>query len=77
MAEPTEVAGEAGQHGLRFGIAEAHVVLENLHTLRREHEPGVENPAVRDVARRQRVERRSHRALHDLPHDVGAGDGNG
>ena len=33
------VRSQPGQHDLRLGIAEAHVVLEDLRTLGREHEP--------------------------------------
>ena len=45
------------EHGLRLGVAEAHVELEDLEPFRREHQPRVEHAAVRDVALRGRAGR--------------------
>ena len=47
-----EVARRPGQHDLRLGVAEPHVVLDDLRAVGREHEPRVEHAAVVDVAQR-------------------------
>ena len=52
-----QVAAQPGQHDLGLGIAEAHVVLEHLGPVGREHEPGVEHAPVVDAPAAQRGER--------------------
>ena len=51
------------QH-LAFGIAEAHVVFENLGSIRGEHQPGIEHAAERGAARLHGPQRRQHDLVH-------------
>jgi hypothetical protein len=43
-----QIAVEAGEQGLRLGIAEAAVVLEHSRPVVRQHQPGEENADERD-----------------------------
>ena len=46
------------QHGLRLGVAEAHVELEHLRAVGGQHQPGVEDAVERRAARAQLVDDR-------------------
>ena len=52
---------EAGQHDLGLRVAEAHVVLDELRAVGREHQPGVQHAAVVDAEPGQVSERRRRR----------------
>ena len=51
-----EVGGEAQEHHLAVGVAEADVVLDELRALVGDHQPGVEQPSVVDAASAELVQ---------------------
>ncbi len=53
------------KHGLGLGIAEARVDLEHHRARGREHEPDVEDPAIRDAARAERFQEWVHHPPRD------------
>ena len=55
------VAGQQRQHDLGLGIAEAHVVLNDLGAVVPQHEAGVEHAPVVDAPAAQRGDQRLHR----------------
>ena len=63
-----QVAREPRHHHLALRVAEADVVLDDLRTVRGEHESGVEHAPVLDVERREPGEGGRDRPLHDLLH---------
>ena len=62
-----EIGFQARQQHLRFRIAEAGIVLDELRALRREHQARIENAGIGRAARPHAGERR----LDDLAHDAG------
>ena len=65
------VVGQEWEHHLSLGIPEAHVVLNDLGTVRRQHEAGVEHAPVVDAATPQLGDQRQDGRVHDAVHRLG------
>ena len=70
-----QVARQPGQDDLGLGVTEAHVVLEHLGPVGRQHEPGVQDTPVVDALGPQGGEGRCHRARHHRLDNVVTGHG--
>ena len=59
------VGGQQREHDLGLGVAEAHVVLNDLGAVGGQHEPGVEHAAVVDAAAAQLLDQRQDGGVHE------------
>ncbi len=65
------VRRQQGQHHLGLGVAEAHVVLNDLGALGGQHEPGVEHAPVVDAPPAQLLDEWQDRGVHQAGHGGG------
>ena len=70
-----QIGSQPRYHHLTFGVAEAHVVLQDLGAGGGQHDSGVEDAPVRGAQPPEGLQRRGHGLRHDRFDHVGAAGG--
>ncbi len=75
LHQQQQIVLETHDEDLRLGIAEAHVVFDELRPLGRDHEPGIEHAAIGRALRAERPDGRFHDLAEDALCELGREDG--